>query len=44
MTGGTPTGGTLEFIERVGLPFLEKPFEMRQLAKLMRRAKASTIQ
>ena len=44
MTGGTPTGDTLDFIERVGRPCLEKPFEMQKLTKLLRSVKASTIQ
>jgi signal transduction histidine kinase/ActR/RegA family two-component response regulator len=44
MTGGTPTASVQEFIDGAGLPYLEKPFDMRQLMKLLRRVKASTIQ
>jgi len=44
MTGGTPTATTQEFIERTGLPYLEKPFDMRQLTMLLRRVKASKTQ
>ncbi len=44
MTGGTPAANTQEFIDGTGLPYLEKPFDMKQLNKLLRRVKASTTQ
>lgn len=44
MTGGTPSVSTQEFIDGVELPYLEKPFDMRQLTKLLRRVKATTTQ